>query len=444
MAYPEDPTLQKATAPPPIGGRRRQILTAGAARLEALAGRLRSLDTFASLQYRDFRYLWFGTVFMSAGLWIQQVTLGWFLYDLTNSPVLLGLLNGLNAIPFLVFSLVAGIVADRMDRRHLLLMIQPVIMVSAFGLGWLIVSGRVQVWHLFAFALIAGTGWSFTQPIRQTLVPSVVPKEQMMNAVALTSVGFNITKVLGPALGGLLIAWVGAGGNFFLQAATYSGVFLMIYRMYVPPFEAEARRASVFENLREGLRFVWKRPEILAVMIVAQVPQLFATPYLSLMPVFQKDVLQVGPQGLGFLMAAPGVGGVISLLLLASLANRYPYKGRLLLVGLVVLGVFLILFSRMTAFPLALLMLVGVGACQLIYLATSNTMLQLLTPEVLRGRVMSIYMLNRGIGPLGSMVAGVSTAAYGAPATVSAMGVLVILLVVFVAWKFPNLYQVAT
>jgi len=403
-----------------------------------------SAQTFASLRHKDYRYLWFGTMFMSAGLWIQNVTLGWFLYDMTNSAVLLGILNGLKALPYLLFGLVAGVVADRMDRRKLLLVIQPILMVTAFFMGYLIVSKLVQVWHIFVFAVIAGTGWAFAQPIRQALVPNVVPKEIVMNAVALNSVGFNIVKIIGPALGGVLIAWIGAGGNFFVQAVTYTGVFYMIYLMSVPSTPPDALETSALANLKDGLNYVLANPAVLAVMITSQVPWLFAMPYLSLMPVFQKDVLGVDASGLGFLMAAPGVGAVLSLLLLASFADKYVYKGRLLLLGLVVWGLSLILFSRAVSMPMALLMLIGVGACQLFFNATSNTMLQIIVPDTLRGRIMSIYMLNRGITPFGSMVAGLSTAYFGAPNTVTVMGLSVIVLAGMVAWKIPQIRNIKT
>jgi MFS family permease len=173
------------------------------------------------LRYRDFRYLWIGTVFMSGGQWIQQVTIGWLAYDLTGSSVILGAINGLRALPFLLIGPTAGVAADRMDRRKLLIAVQAVIMTTAFCMGLLVASGHVQVWHLFVFALVTSTVWSINQPLRQTLVSGAVPRESLMNAIALNSLAFNITKVLGPTAGGFLIAAFGAGGNFFVQGATY-------------------------------------------------------------------------------------------------------------------------------------------------------------------------------------------------------------------------------
>lgn len=400
--------------------------------------------TFSSLRHLDYRYLWTGTMLMSAGQWIQQITLGWLLYDLTGSSVLLGALNGLRALPFLVSSPIAGVAADRMDRRKILINTQFVLLVTALGMGTLVASGLLQVWHLFLFTLITGAAWAFNEPVRQTLVPNLVPKEDLMNAVALHSAGFNLTKVIGPALGGLLIALFGAAGNFFVQGLAYAGVLVTLYVMHVPPTPVQARQSSVVANLKEGFAYVWSTPIVLALMVADMVPRIFAVPYQALMPVFQKDVLGVGPEGLGMLMAAPGVGAVLSTLLLASIAHSFRRKGLLVLGGLISLGVFLILFSRTTSFPLALVILVAVGGCQIMFMATVNAMVQMTVPDALRGRVMSLYMLDRGLMPAGSLMAGVTAHFIGAPATVSLMGLIVIVLAVLVAWRVPLIRRLKT
>jgi MFS transporter, DHA1 family, staphyloferrin A biosynthesis exporter len=397
---------------------------------------------FAPLRYLDYRYLWAGTVLMSAGQWIQQVTLGWLLYDLTGSAVLLGALNGVRALPFLVAGPIAGVAADRMDRKKLLLRTQYLLIATALAMGVLVMSGYLKPWHLFVFTLFTGMAWAFNEPVRQSLVPGVVPKNELMSAVALNSMGFNINKVLGPALGGVLIAGFGAGGNFFVQSVAYAGVLYMIYRMHVPPTPDEARHASAIANLKEGLAYVWSNPTVLALMTAAYVPRIFAVPYQTLMPVFQKDVLGVGPEGLGLLMAAPGIGAVLSVLLLSSSTHGIKRKGLMLLWSLVFLGSFLILFSSVKSFPVALIVLVGVGACQITFMATTNTLLQMLTPDALRGRVMSLYMLDRGLMPVGALMAGVTAHVVGAPSTVAIMGGIVIVLALLVAWRVPRMRQI--
>jgi MFS family permease len=392
---------------------------------------------FASLRHLDYRYLWTGTLMMSAGQWIQQVTLGWLLYDLTGNSMLLGALNGLRALPFLVTGPLAGVAADRMDRRRLLIQTQTVLIVTAVLMGALVASPFLHVWHIFAFTLVTGIAWTITEPVRMSMIPNVVPKEDLANAVALNSGGFNLMKVMGPALGGALIAWFGAAENFFLQAIAYSGVLAMIYWMHVPPHRSEANQKSAMANLKEGFAYVWSTPAVLALMSLAYVPRIFAVPYQTLMPVFQKDVLRIGPEGLGLLMAAPGVGAVIAILVMASLGNRIKRQGLLLVGSIVVLGGFLILFSQITWFPLALVSLVLVGIFQMFFLASTATILQMIVPDELRGRVLSLYMLDRGFMPLGALFAGTTAHFIGAPQTVALMGAIVILLTFAVAWLIP-------
>ena len=410
---------------------------------EAVSPRFR-IQTFSSLRHLDFRYLCAGTFMMSAGQWIQQVTLGWLVYELTGNSILLGALNGLRALPFLVTGPMAGVAADRMDRQKLMLRTQYVLIVTAVVMGGLVASGLLQVWHIFVFTLITGIAWTFSEPVRQSLIPSVVPKQELVNAIALNSGGFNLMKVIGPALGGLMIALFGAAGNFFVQSVAYVGVLVMIYLMHVPPTPAEARRSSALASLKEGFSYVWRTPAVLALMILAYVPRIFAVPYQTLMPVFQKDVLRVGPEGLGMLMAAPGVGAVLSVLMLASFANRFRRQGLLLVGSILVLGFFLILFSQTTSFPLALVVLVAAGGFQMLFLASTNTMLQLIVPDELRGRVMSLYMLDRGLMPAGALFAGVVAHFIGAPSTVATMGAIVIVLTLFVAWRVPAIRSLET
>jgi MFS family permease len=392
---------------------------------------------FASLRHADYRYLWTGTLMMSTGQWVQQVTLGWLVYDLTGNSMLLGALNGLRALPFLVTGPMAGVAADRMDRRKLLLYTQWVLIITAILMGALVASPFLHVWHIFLFTLITGVAWTITEPVRMSMIPSVVPKRDLANAIALNSGGFNLMKVIGPALGGAMIAWFGAADNFFVQGIAYSGVLAMIYLMHIPPHRAEAKRATAFANLKEGVAYVWSTPAVLALMMLAYVPRVFAVPYQTLMPVFQKDVLHVGPEGLGLLMAAPGVGAVIAVLTLASLGHRIKRQGLLLVGSIVILGFFLIVFSQLTSLPLALITLVIAGAFQMFFLASTATMLQLVVPDELRGRVMSLYMLDRGFMPAGALFAGTAAHFIGAPMTVATMGAIVILLTLVVAWRIP-------
>jgi MFS family permease len=401
-------------------------------------------QTFAALRHRNYRLLWTGAFFMGAGQWIQQVTLGWLLYDLTGSSMLLGALNGLRAAPFLISGPIAGVLADRMDRKRLLLTYMPLLVITTALMGVVVSTGTLQTWHLFAYTVITAVMFSCNQPVRQALIPTLVPRRDLMNAITLNSIAMNGTKIFGPALGGLLIVLFGAGGNFFVQSLAYAAVIWMTMLLVIPPRDTTSHKhpSSAMEDLREGLAYVVKTPAVLALMAAALVPHIFSFPYQTLMPVFQKDVLQVGPEGLGLLMAGPGLGAVVTLLVMAATANRVKRNGSILMVGLVALGTCLILFSRATSLPMAMLCLIGVGSCQMIFLNSTNAMLQSIVPDHLRGRVMSIYMLDRGLTPIGALLAGVGAHYFGAPDTVTVMGSIVILLAVMVAWRVPQLRSI--
>ncbi len=401
-----------------------------------------SRSTFSSLRNRNFRYLWAGTCFLSGGLWIQQVTLGWATYEMTRSSILLGAINGLRFLPFLIFSPLAGVAADRTDRRRLMITTQWFVLVTALGMGLVVSLELLEVWHLFAFTLVTGVVWSFSEPVRQALIPDVVPREELMNAVALNSAAFNFTKVIGPSVGGVLIVLFGLAGNFYIQSATYLFVMWMIYRMHVPERISEAAASSVLSNLREGIRYVWADPVVFSVMATAMIPRLFAMPYQALLPIFQKDVLQVGADGLGLMMAAPGLGAMLAMLSVAHFASRVNRPGFLMIAGLVMQGAFLILFAFMRTLLLSLVTLVVVGGFQVMFMSVSNMVLHMTVPDRLRGRVMSIYMLDRGITPAGALLAGVSAHFIGAPHTVAAMGAIVLVLAAVVAAFLPGLRKV--
>lgn len=394
-------------------------------------------SAFSSLRYRDYRFLWTGIVFMSAGQWIQQVTLGWLVYDMTGSSVLLGVLNGFRTLPFLFSGPIAGVAADRFDRRKLLISTQAILFVTAFVMGALVVTGRAEVWHLFVFTLITGIAWAFNQPIRQSLIPAVVPKPELMNAVALASFGFNFTKIIAPTLAGLMIALFTVSGNFFVQGLTYAGVLVMVFMMHTGGHVKDTRKSSAFSDLVEGLNYVRTNPVMLSLIGASLISQVVAMPYVALMPIFQKDVLHIGPEGLGILLAAPAIGAVAATFLLAQFAERIHHRGLIRLIALAMLGIFLVSFSQSGSLPLAILSLVGVGFSQMMFVNVSMTMVQMLVPDELRGRVISLYMLDRGLTPLGALFAGVCASFVGASLTVTLMGVMVIVLAVVVSVTVP-------
>lgn len=399
------------------------------------------ITTFSPLRHRDYRLLWFGTLFSSSGQWIQQVSIGWLTYAVTGSPFLLGVVNGLRSLPLLVLGPFGGVAADRLERKRLMLLTQLFLMTVTAIFATVVFSGNAHVWNIALFSLLTGVAWAFNMPVRQSLVPNLVPREELMGALALNSAGFNLTRIIGPSLAGLLIATIGIGGNFMLQAFAYLGVAAMVVQMHVPPHQSRSRDTSVGRNLAEGARYVWRHPTLRAQMTLALVPVVVAMPYISLMPIFAKDVLHLGPGGFGILMAAPGIGAVAGTLTIASLGN-VERKGLLLFGSLIGLGVTLVLFALSRSLPLSLALLVLTGGFQMTYMTTNQTVLQLSTPDALRGRVMGIYMLNQGLLPLGSLVAGTLADIWSAPLAVALMGGAVVLLAATAFVLLPSMRSV--
>lgn len=389
--------------------------------------------TFTALRTPGYRYLLTGTFFSSMGQWVEQVTLGWLVYNLTGSSVLLGLINGARSIPFLITGPVAGAIIDRTDRRKMLMATQSFLMVATALLAADLLTGAIQVWHVFAFTLATGVAWSLNQPLRQTLVASVVPKSDIANAVSLNAAAFNLTRIIGPSVGGLLIVLISPGGNFLVQSSLYLLVVLTISRMRVPGLGPRRSEGSVLRTMAEGARWVWRNPSMRGLMLMALIPSLIAMPYMSLMPVFAEDVLQVGPSGLGLLLTATGLGAFVGALAVAAgLRTRRREAAQFL--ALALMGLTLIAFSQSRSLWTALPALVLSGVCQMVYMNTNQGVLQTLVPDHLRGRVSSIYMLTLGMMPLGTFFAGLVTSIIGPSATVSAMGAGCVV-VAALAWR---------
>ncbi|MGH2600697.1 MAG: MFS transporter, partial [Dehalococcoidia bacterium] len=373
----------------------REVAAGEAAAPVARHGRGRR--TIASLRHRDFALLWSSSAVMSGGQWLQQVTLSWLVFDWTGSAFLLGLINGVRLLPFLFTSPISGVLADRMDRRRLMLVTQVYLFVTTLLMGLLLLAGQAQIWHLFVFTFLSGLGWSFTMPVRQSLVSALVPREDVLNAVALSSAAFNLTRMIGPAVGGLLLVTVGGAGNFIAQAGCYAVVIAMVAAMRVPPIprSADRPRESMWSSMADGVRYVRRTPSVLALLTLALVPMTLGMPYQSLLPIFAADVYGLGAGGLGFLIAIAGVGSFVATMWVAG--SDLAHKGKIQLIALGGMGLSLALFGQTPWLAPALLFLLVLGACQMAYMTINQTLLQTTAPEEVRGRVMSLYMLNVGL-----------------------------------------------
>ncbi len=396
------------------------------------------IATFSALQYRDYRLLWIGTLFASAGQWIQQVSLGWLTYEVTGSPFLLGVVNGVRSVPLAMFAPVAGVAADRMDRKQLMLATQVVMLVGTGIFATVIAAGQAALWNILLFAFVSGMGWAFNMPVRQSVVPSLVPKDGLMNAVALTSAGFNITGIIGPSIAGVLIVVIGTAGNFYVQCVAYAAVSLLIWFMRVPELERNGLQTSVLSQLREGISYVLSQPTHRMLVALALIPSVLVMSYIGLLPVFAEDVLHVGPQGFGLMVSAPGLGALTGTLSLASMGN-IRYKGRVLIGALLGMSITLILLGLSQSFLLSLIVLVFAGAAQMSYMTTNTTLLQAATPPEFRGRVMGIYMITMGLQPFGSFLAGAMADIWSAPIAVVVLGTAALAFSLYVLLRVPLL-----
>jgi MFS family permease len=369
----------------------------------AASQRLRS--TFAALQYRNFRLFLIGQFISLCGTWIQQVALGWLVLELTNSPFAVGLVSTLGSLPILFFTLYGGVVADRVDKRRFVIVLQALMLCEALTLGILTAFHWANVTWVMALAIFAGFLSAFEVPARQALIVELVGREDLMNAIALNSSAFNVARVIGPAIAGILIAGFGMAACFFTNAASYVAVLVGLVKMETKPRPVQKEIGAV-TAMAEGLQFTWSHrwPRALVVLIAGF--SLFGFPFMTMLPVYTRDVLHLGPSGYAAQLTAIGVGAAIAALSLAGFGQR-SRPGRLLLGGSLLFGLSLAaaaLFpNRWAAFGLFTL----AGWTMALNGILSNTMLQTEAPDHLRGRVMGVYsFLVLGLAPFGSLQAG--------------------------------------
>ncbi len=393
--------------------------------LATASRRTRLPPSLSSLQHRNYRLLWFGTLVSSSGDWMDQIALNWLVYELTHSAIYLGILNFSRLTPILIFTLIGGVVADRVERRRLMFTTQAAAMVLALLLAVLVSTGLVEIWMVILIAIGRGIALSFNQPARQSLISELVPPEDLMNAIALNSATLNLTRVLGPAIGGGLIASVGVAGAFYLNAASFLAVLYGLSLMRFAERKAVVRK-SMIGDLREGVRYLRSHSSLRSLVALALLPMVLGMPYQTMLTVFAKDVLKVGGGGFGLLTACSGIGAVCGALFVASMPARG--RGKLMLAGLVAFGVSLLVFSSSAWLWLSVPALLAVGVSQQMYMATNNTLIQTYVDEEYRGRILSTLFLNRGMVPLGTLLASVGTALVGVQVAVGAMAAMLVLM----------------
>jgi MFS family permease len=389
------------------------------------AAKARLSTTFRALKHRNFQLFFSGQFVSLTGTWMQSVAQSWLVYRLTGSVVLLGLIGFCSQIPVFLLAPIGGAVADRYNRRKILVATQTSAMIFAFALAFLTLSGRIQVWHLFVIAACFGIANAFDIPTRQAFVVDMVGREDLVNAIALNSSMFNGARIVGPAIAGILVAAVGEGWCFFGNAVSYIAVITGLLMMQIV-HQARPRVGSAISNIAEGFGFVVKNKPVRALLLLLGLVSLMGMPYAVLMPIFAEQILGGDSGTLGYLMGASGVGALIAALALASRKEVFGL-GRWIMLACGGFGISLILFSASKVFWLSALLLVPVGFCMMTHMSSSNTLVQSMVPDNLRGRVMSVYsMMFMGLAPFGALLSGSLAGSIGAPETVALGGIVCI------------------
>lgn len=374
--------------------------------------RFYDIATFRSLRHRNFRLLVEGNVISSSGDFMQSIAQSWLVWQLTGSPFLLGLVSFFDTVPRLFFGAIGGAIADRFDRRRVLIITQSLAMVQAVVYCLAVYFKVIVFWHIAVLAFFLGCVDTINQTVRQSLVNSMVPKEELLNAIGLQSSFFNLSKILGPSAGGAVIALVGISGCFFLNALSFMALIWNLYLMELPRWEAPINKQGVWKEIKEGYGYLRNNRRIFSIVSLSYVVALVGAPYSRFIPMFATNILHVGPTGFGLLMSAPGAGAIVSALSLASTRSFRP--GILWICCCVTgFGIFLGLFTFSHSFVFSLVFLALVGACQVAGRAASNTAIQVETPPHLLGRVLSLFFMDIGLWSLGGLAIGSAAAIIG-------------------------------
>jgi len=358
-----------------------------------------------AFHHRGFRLMWTGNFFSNIGTFMQNVAQGWLVLELTNSAYWLGVVSFAAAAPILVFGLIGGVVADYFDRRRLLMASQVVSMLSAFVLSLLTFTHHVAVWHVIACAFVTGTASAIGAPSQQAILPMLVPREDITNAVGLNSAQFNLSRVLGPTIGGFAMEAFGTAGNFFLNGLSFLSLIFALNRVPLPSIEHSKER-DFWQKMLAGFRYVHTNRKLRELIEVVTIGSLFGVPYLSFVPYFARDILHVGERGLGILMAFSGLGAFFAAVTVAYL-GKLRRRGWFILINASICFAAIIGFTFSRIFLLSGLLQMVAGFCLILMVATINTRMQLLVTEEMRGRVMSIYSTcYLGLPPIGSYIIG--------------------------------------
>ena len=397
---------------------------------------------FRALRHRNFRIYWVGHMVSSTGTWAQIVAQSWLVYRLSHSAVLLGLVGFASRIPILVLGLLGGVVADRWDRRRLILIAHTTAMIQALAMALLTLSGHIEIWHVFALVIVAGMTNAIDIPARQSFIIEISGREDLMNAIALNSSAFQTARMVGPALAALLLARLDEGACFLVNSLSFLAMIAALLAIGLPRRQRPSRDSQhLTAELKAGLQFAWNKREVRFLLLLVATIGFWGVSYFVLMPIFSAEVLGAGTDGLGILMSASGLGSIAGTLYVARRASRGGMAGmRRLVTGCGAgLGLSLIGFAASDQIWLSALMSAVAGGLMLTLSATANTCIQMLVPDELRGRTMSLYTaMFVGAIPFGHLFAGLVAERAGARAAVTLAGVFSLVTTVAIARKLPQ------
>ena len=397
-----------------------------------------ALQALSALRHRNYRLYWFGQLASVLAQNMEHVAQSWLVLELTNSPLFLGLTGLSYAIPSIILAFIGGAIADRADRRRIMIAAQTATAALFFVLATLVVTKSIALWHVMGLAFLSGAIRAFDRPSRMALLPQMVPKEDIPNAVAIGGTIWQLNRLVGPAIAGILIYLIGVGPTFyFCFLASLTAVCLWLF-IGLGERSTSAGSGGLLQHMVDGLSFIRNNEVFYTFIAMTFFNSVFGMSYLILMPVFARDVLSVGSQGFGFLQSIGGVGALIGTLAVAYLAYLRR-GGQLAIIGAIAFGFVLVLFAYSRSYSLSLVLALAAGLAGQFYMTTINAILQMNVPEQLRGRVMGIYGLTWDLMPVGGMIAGAVAEFGGAPLAVAIGGALVAIMALGVALFLPNI-----
>ena len=408
-----------------------------------MADGTRSLNPFRVLQaHRNFRLFWIGQTLSLIGTWMQQVGQGWLALELSNSAFIVGLVAAAGSLPILFFSLYAGVIVDRRDKLKLVTIAQILLSIQSAILWWLVWSGRITIPILIALAAINGMISAVEIPARQSMIVDLVGREDVGDAIALNSGGFNLARIIGPSIAAATIAGIGLAWCFGINALSYIAVIGCLAAIRLPKFVPAETILAAREGFQQGIAYIRSRREVMGIMGLIAVYAIFGLPYVSMMPVIARDVLHTGAGGYGFLVTLVGVGALVGALAFAGLSSRFR-RGRIFVASSYAFAALLFVFSFVRTTTLAGFLLIFIGLTMMVNGALANGMLQSIVPDELRGRVMAAYVfLYVGFNPIGSLIEGAVGNAIGVQWAIGGGAVIMLLYAMWAFRKFPEIRRV--